>query len=146
MTKILKGDTSPAIQFVLAEGFNYTGATVEVVYQGARRLFTEVAAGDILRVEFTAEETAVMVLGAWPVTVRVRTASGRFFTVPTGGVKVLVSDDTEAVYPDGAVVISVHGGLFGIEGLPERYTDEDLKAKIGEIIRRLGGDNAEVEG
>lgn len=139
MTKILKGDTSPEIQFVLADGFDYAGATVEVIYQGARRHFTGVAAGDILRVHFTAEETAVMVLGAWPLTVRVKTAAGRFFTVPTGGVKALVSDDTEAVYPDGAVVISVHGGLFGIEGLPERYTDEDLKAKVDEIITLLGG-------
>lgn len=139
MIKILKGDTSPEIQFALADGFDYSGATVDVVYQGVRRSFAGVAAGDILRMHFSAEETAVMLLGAWPISVRVKTAAGRYYTVPTGDVKILVSDVIDDVYPDGAVVISVHLGLCGVECLPERYTDEDLKEKVNEIIKILGG-------
>lgn len=139
MNKILKGADSEEISFALADGFDYAGATVEVLYQGARRLFSGIAAGDILKVRFSAAETSAMVLGAWPVVVRVKTAAGGFFTVPTGGVRIAVTDVADEVCPGGAVAVTVHGGLHGVEGLPDRYTDEDLRAKIDEIISRLGG-------
>ena len=138
MTKILKGDTSPSVQLVLAEGFDYTGATVEVRYQGAVRTFTGRHAGETIAFSFSAEETAPMVLGAFPVTVRIATANGGFFTVDNGGVKIAVTDDPAEVWVDGVIAVDAHGMLYGITDLPAHYTDKDVVAKIREIMRRGG--------
>lgn len=139
MTRILKGDDSPLIRIALAEGFDYTGATVEVAYQGAKRTFGRVAAGDIVSFRFCAEETAPMLLGAWPVTVRVTTADGRAVTLTNGKVRIAVTDCADEIFDADPIGIDVRSGLFGIDGLPDRFTDEDVKAKLNEIIRRLGG-------
>lgn len=138
MTKILKGDTSPSVQLVLAEGFDYTGATVEVRYQGAVRTFTGRHAGETIAFSFSADETAPMVLGAFPVTVRIATANGGFFTVDNGGVKIAVTDDPAEVWVDGVIAVDAHGMLYGITDLPAHYTDKDVVAKIREIMRRGG--------
>ena len=138
MTKILKGDTSPSVQLVLAEGFDYTGATVEVRYQGAVRTYTGRHAGETIAFSFSADETAPMVLGAFPVTVRIATANGGFFTVDNGGVKIAVTDDPAEVWVDGVIAVDAHGMLYGITDLPAHYTDKDVVAKIREIMRRGG--------
>lgn len=138
MTKILKGDTSPVIALSLAEGFDYTGATVEVRYQGAVRKFGQVNAGDTVRFSFTAEETMPMAFGAHPVTVRIATANGGFFTVDSGGVMIEVTDDPAAVWVDGVIAVDAHGMLYGITDLPAHYTDKDVVAKIREILRKGG--------
>lgn len=143
MTKILKGDDSPLIRIALAEGFDFTGATVEVIYQGAKRSFTDVAAGETISFNFSAEETSPMLLGVWPVTVRVKTADDRLVTMTNVKVRIAVTDCADEVIEGDPIGIDIRCGLFGIDGLPERYTDEDVKAKLDEIIRRLGGN---VEG
>jgi hypothetical protein len=139
MTRILKGNTSPEIKLVLAEGFDYASATVEVEYQGARRKFSPVKAGDILRFRLEAKETAPMALGAWPVNVRVLRGDGAVHSVPTGGVKIMVCDCPDEVHEGGFIAVDVRGSLFGVEKLPERYTDEDVRRKINEIISLQGG-------
>lgn len=139
MTKILKGDDSPLIRIALAEGFDFTGATVEVIYQGAKRSFTDVAAGETVAFRFSREETASMLLGVWPVTVRVITPDGRMVTMTNVKVRIAVTDCADEVIEGKPIGIDIRCGLFGIDGLPDRYTDGDVKAKLDEIIRRLGG-------
>lgn len=138
MTTFLKGDTTAAITLALADGFDYSGKTVNLEYQGVRRTFTGCVAGGALTFAFAAEETAPMSLGAYPVRVWIE-GGGEVMTVHNADVKLRVTDCIADVHGGGAIYLDVHGGLHGIEGLPERFTDEDLRSKVNEIVRRLGG-------
>ena len=137
MIKILKGDTSADISFALADGFDYSGATVHVEYQGAVKTFTGCAAGDVLAFRFSADETAVMSLGSYPVVVRITNPSGIVKTIQNANTKICVTDDPAEV-SGGAIALDVRGMLYGIEDLPERWTEADLVAKLREIMRRGG--------
>ena len=137
MIKILKGDTSADISFALAEGFDYSGATVHVEYQGAVKTFTGCAAGDVLALRFSADETAVMSLGSYPVSVRITNPSGMVKTIQNANTKICVTDDPAEV-SGGAIALDVKGTLYGIEDLPERWTEADIVAKLREIMRRGG--------
>ena len=139
MTKFLKGDATAAITLALAEGFDYSGKTVHLEYQGARRSFSGVAAGGSLTFSFTAAETAPMSLGAFPVRVWLEDESGGTTTIRNADAKLCVTDSAADVHPGGAIYLDVRGGLYGLDGLPDRWNENDLKAKIDEIIRRLGG-------
>ena len=138
MTTILKGDTSKAITIALSDGFDYSGKTVVVEYQGVRRSFSNAAAGGSITFSFSAAETAPMSLGAYPVRVWIE-GGGEVLTAHNADVKLRVTDCIADVHGGGAIYLDVHGGLHGIEGLPERFTDEDLRSKVNEIVRRLGG-------
>ena len=138
MTTILKGDTSKAITIALSDGFDYSGKTVVVEYQGVRRSFSNAVAGGDITFSFAAEETAPMSLGTYPVRVWIE-GGGEVVTVHNADVKLCVTDCIADVHGGGAIYLDVHGGLHGIEGLPERYTDDDLRRKINEILRRGGG-------
>lgn len=137
MIKILKGDTSADISFALAEGFDYSGATVHVEYQGAVKTFTGCAAGDVLALRFSADETAVMSLGSYPVVVRITNPSGMVKTIQNATTKICVTDDPSEV-SGGVIALDVKGMLYGIEDLPERWTEADIVAKLREIMRRGG--------
>ena len=138
MTKILKGDTSAAISVALAEGFGYSAATVHVEYQGVRKDFRNCAAGDILTFTFSAEETAPMSIGTYPVRVWIE-AGGSVVTIENAKTKILVTDDPAEVSANGsAIVIDAKGCMYGIEDLPERWTEADIVAKLREIMRRGG--------
>lgn len=138
MTTILKGDTSAEISVVIAEGYDYSGATVEIEYQGATRRFTGVSAGDTVKYTLKAEETAVMALGAFPVHARVLGADGSVVTVSNKGAKIRVTDVPQEVHSEGVIAVDIRGGLYGISDLPARYTDKDIVAKIREILRKGG--------
>ena len=139
MTTFLKGDSSAEITLVLAEGCDYSGKTLYLSYQGALRVFPVIEAGGTVAFSFTAKETASMSLGAYPVRVWLKGEDGGTVTIHNGAVKLRVTDCVADVRSDEAMYLDVRGGLYGIEGLPERYTDEDLRRKIHEILRRLGG-------
>ena len=138
MITFLKGDTTAAITLALADGFDYSGKTVHLEYQGVRRTFTGCTAGGTLDFSFAAEETAPMSLGTYPVRAWIE-GGGEVVTVHNADVKLRVTDCIADVHGGGAIYLDVHGGLHGIEGLPERYTDDDLRRKINEILRRGGG-------
>jgi len=138
MTTILKGDTSAEISVVIAEGYDYSGATVEIEYQGATRRFTGVSAGETVKYTLKAEETAVMALGAFPVHARVLGADGSVVTVSNKGAKIRVTDVPQEVHSEGVIAVDIRGGLYGISDLPARYTDKDIVAKIREILRKGG--------
>ena len=114
MTTILKGDTSAEISVVIAEGYDYSGATVEIEYQGATRRFTGVSAGDTVKYTLKAEETAVMALGAFPVRARVLGADGSVVTVSNKGAKIRVTDVPQEVHSEGVIAVDIRGGLYGI--------------------------------
>jgi len=140
MTAFLKGDDTAIMTLALAEGFDYSGRTVCLEYQGVVRSFPDAAAGDVLSFAFTAGETAPMALGAYPVRVWIEGADGSHTTVHNSSVKFRVTDNPADVRTDGeAIYIDAQGSLHGIEGLPARWTESDLRAKVNEIIRRLGG-------
>ena len=139
MQRILKGDTSGQIALALADGYNYAGCVVEFRYQGVVRTFHNCEAGQTIQFNFTAAETAVMALGAFPVEVRLCTTDGRFFTVNNADVKIEVTDCVADVREGGMIVVEATSGLYGVDDLPERYTTKDVRNKINEIIARLGG-------
>ena len=139
MTNILKGDSSAEITLAVAQGCDYSGKTLHVEYQGARRSFFGVAAGGTVSFAFSAKETASMSLGAYPVRVWFRGEDGSIATIHNGAVKLRVTDCVADVRSDEAMYLDVRGGLHGLEGLPDRWNEHDLKEKIDEIIRRLGG-------
>ena len=139
MITFLKGDTTATITLALAEGFDYSNKTVCLEYQGVQLTFSSPIAGGSLIFCFTARETASMSLGAFPVRVWLEDENGNVTTIHNADVKMRVTDCIADVHSGGAIYLDVRGGLSGIDGLPERYTDEDLHNKINEILRRLGG-------
>ena len=140
MTKILKGEESAYISLKLQHNpdFQFIECNVEITYQGAKRRFSGITSGDIVNFRFTPEETASMLLGVWPVTVKVITVDGKVTTLANNNNRIEVTDCAEDVRSSDPIVADVNG-LFGIDGIPERYTDEDLRDKVNEIISRLGG-------
>ena len=138
MIKIFKGENSEPIHICVPGDCSFDKATVMVAYQGAVRVFAAVQPGDDLTVSFAADETAVMALGAYPVTVTVFGNDGDRRAVYSGGVKIAVTDCLAEVRNEGAIAIDIRGGLYGISDLPERYTDRDIVAKLREILKRGG--------
>lgn len=139
MTTILKGDTSKAITIALSDGFDYSGKTVVVEYQGVRRSFSNAAAGGSITFSFSAAETSPMTLGAFPLRVSIHGADGFSMTLKNADVKIRVTDCPADLTSDEVLAVVINGALHGMEGLGERWTDADAKSKINEIIRRLGG-------
>jgi len=140
MITFLKGDTTAAITLAFAEEGDFSSKTVWLEYQCVRRSFSGVAASDTLTFSFSAEETAPMSLGAYPVRIwLVDDATGDVTTIHNAAVKFRVTDSAAEVHGGGAINLDVRGGLHGIDGLPERWNESDLRGKINEIIRRLGG-------
>ena len=133
IARIKKDDT------VIVTSGTSAGKTGVVEYQGARRAGSGVVAGGSVAFSFTARETAAMSLGVYPVRVWIEGPGGVVTTAHNAKVRICVSDNPDDVHGGGAIYLDVIGSLHDIEGLPARYTDEDLKAKVDEIIRRLGG-------
>ena len=139
MTTILKGDTSQAITIALSDGFDYSGKTVVVEYQGVCRSFSNAAAGGSITFSFSAAETSPMTLGAFPLRVSIHGADGFSMTLKNADVKIRVTDCPADLTSDEVLAVVINGALHGMEGLGDRWTDADAKSKINEIIRRLGG-------
>ena len=139
MITILKGDTSAPITVALAAGYDYSGRTVNVSYQGVTRAFRDVQDGDALSFMFSAEETAPMAVGTWPVQVFITDDNGGFTKVKNSGkVRIRVTDDPSEVYAGDVIAVGGTGLLYGLKDLPERYTDKDVVNKLREILRRGG--------
>ena len=113
MTTFLKGNTTAAITLALADGYDYSGKTVNLEYQGVRRTFTGCVAGGTLDFSFAAEETASMSLGAYPVRVWIE-GGGEIVTVHNADVKLKVTDCIADVHGGSAIYLDLHGWLHGI--------------------------------
>ena len=139
MVVFLKGDRTAEITLALAQGFDYSGKTVHLEYQGVRRSFPSPVAGGTVSFSFSAAETAPMSLGAYPVRVWLEDAQGEKTTIHNSAVKFRVTNCATDLHAESAIYLDVRGGLYGIDGLPPRFTENDLRGKINEILRRLGG-------
>lgn len=137
MNSILKGDSSGAINIVLQQGYDYTGATIHVEFCGVLRSFAGKQAGDVIQLAYDAEETRMMPLGAWPVKISL-VRNGMIATVRCAGLNIRVTDDPTQVYTNGVITIDAKGLLYGITDLPATYTDKNIVAKIREILIRGG--------
>lgn len=146
MLTIFKGSKSPETAIAIAAGHNYTNAKLVAEYQSARREFTNLAAGQIVRVAFSSQETERFAMGTYPMRVALVDADGVETDIGGTSVRIRVTDDPNEVTNGVALVLSTPGaecggstGLAGVEGLPEQFTDNQLRAKLNEVIGKLGG-------
>ncbi len=137
---ILQGDDSGAITIALADGHTYDGATLVVVFNGVSRQYTNLTAGGSVSLVFTAEETAGMPLGTAPLLMRLVGANGGVETVGNAAARIKVTDCVAEVSAGGSFAVTPGGNpLEGVAGLGTRYTGDQLRAKINEVIAKLGG-------
>lgn len=138
MTAILRGDTADAISVAIDPNAAFDFATLTLDYQSVSRTIPCIRPGDVVQLRFTADETRTFALGAFPLAVTLRTPDATL-TQSNAALQVLTTDDLSRVRSSAAVVIAADGALRGVEGLPDRYTPNDLRRKLNEVIRRLGG-------
>ena len=137
---ILQGDSSGEVTISLAQGHNYEGATLVVVFNGVSRQYTNLTAGGSVVLAFTADETAGMPLGTALVNMRLVGANGGVETVGNADARIKVTDCVAEVNAGGSFAVTPGGNpLDGVEGLGTRYTGDQLRAKINEVIAKLGG-------
>lgn len=137
MFTIMKGDDSGILRISLAEDAAIRNAEVSLDYQGIRRTFAGASAGDALEVSYTAAETAPLSVGVWPATLRIVDRSGSARTLSTD-IRIRVTDDPAAVSGGTSVAVATTG-LAGVDGIAASYTIADIRRKVNEIVRRLGG-------
>ena len=137
---ILKGDDSGDVTITLADGHNYEGATLVVVFNGVTREFANLTAGGEVSLAFTADETAGMPLGTGLVLMRLIGPTGAVETVGNADARIKVTDCVAEVNAgDSFAVTPGVSPLADVEGLGTRYTGDQLRAKINEVIAKLGG-------
>ena len=137
---ILQGDSSGEVTISLAQGHSYEGATLVVVFNGVSRQYTNLTAGGSVVLAFTADETAGMPLGTALVNMRLVGANGGVETVGNADARIKVTDCVAEVNAGGSFAVTPGGNpLDGVEGLGTRYTGDQLRAKINEVIAKLGG-------
>ena len=105
MNTFLKGDATEEMPLSLAEGFDYSGKVVYLEYQGVKRSFSHVAAGDVLTFSFTAEETAPMSLGTYPVRVWIEDADGSSQAIHNATLKLRVTNNPADIRMGSAIYI-----------------------------------------
>lgn len=132
MPVILKGDTSARISFVLTDNFSYEGYSLRVDFHHVSYVIYDLKAGSTVSVQYTAEDTSRFPLGTGLMTLTLENEEGVRRTLPVERVK--VTDAPAEVY-DGAIIIDP--GVAKVEELPERFTDNDVRSKINQILSFL---------
>ena len=132
MPVILKGDTSARISFVLTDNFSYEGYSLRVDFHHVSYVIYDLKAGSTVSVQYTAEDTSRFPLGTGLMTLTLENEAGVRRTLPVERVK--VTDAPAEVY-DGAIIIDP--GVAKVEELPERFTDNDVRSKINQILSFL---------
>lgn len=138
---ILKGCSAGGITLTLpASGFDPSGYTLAVSFNGVTRLFDNLVAGGSVELSYTAEETASFPVGTARAFLMLTNAGGDVMSLPWVKFKVTDSrDEYAASSPTTTIDVDVRGALAEVAALPERWKDSDLRAKINEIIAKLGG-------
>ena len=129
MPVILKGDTSARISFSLTDNFSYEGYSLRVDFHHVSYVIYDLKAGSTVSVQYTAEDTSRFPLGTGLMTLTLENEEGTRRTLPVERVK--VTDAPAEVY-DGAIIIDP--GMAKVEDLPERFTDNDVRSKINQIL------------
>lgn len=143
MVVIHKGSKSATFAVGIDEGLALSSSRIVIKYQGARRDFSRLDPSEEVGVfSFQASETANFALGTYPLEVYY-VVDGEECRAGLQDTLVRVTDIPSEATGFATIVVArpqnTSGALAGIEELPTEFTDEDVRAKIGEIIRRLGG-------
>ena len=127
-----KGDQRLALTFA-APDVDFTGCTAEIEFLGQRRTFAQVTNGGRLAFSFSADETRGMRCGVWPVTIRLRDASGRVRTVDNTQ-RIKVTNDVNEAYADTEQELSVALSSGGV-AMPEipASLDVDSADSVGQF-------------
>ena len=133
-----KGDQRLALTFA-APDVDFTGCTAEIEFLGQRRTFAQVTDGGRLAFSFSADETRGMRCGVWPVTIRLRDASGRVRTVDNTQ-RIKVTSDVNEAYADAEQELSVALRSGGV-ALPEIPAELNVEASdsVGDFKRKYNG-------
>lgn len=126
---ILKGDTSAKISLNVADGWDYTGVALDVEFCGVVKTIVEPVAGSVIDVVYAADDTARFPLGTHKVIMTLRGEGGERSTLPWGKIK--VTDAPAEVYD---CAITIDPGIAFVDELPERFTENDMRTKINQIL------------
>ena len=159
MVKIFSGDDTDfkddqrlALTFS-APDVDFTGCTAELEFLGQKRTFANLASGGKLSFAFSADETRGMKPGIWPVTIRLRDASGRIRTIDNTQ-RIKVTANVNEAYADAEQEIAVAvvpGSGSGGASLPEIPADLNaladdsiggFKTKFNRLLEVLRGASA----
>lgn len=136
---ILKANTSAEIALALAADADVEGKTLTASFCGVMRTYAGLHPGDTLVLSFDAEETATFPLGTSRVFfVMSDDSSGEVYALPWAKIKVTDSP-TEVSEANAEIAIAPRGALAGVEPIGTRWNESDMRDKVNEIIRRLGG-------
>ena len=137
---ILKGCTSQQIALALPADFDPAGWKLHVSFNGVMRSFDNLAAGGMINLQFSADETAAFPVGTERVLFVLSNSEGHVAELPWAKIKVTDSrDEYAAAINSSTLQVEVKDALIGVAALPPRWTEDDMRTKINEIIARLGG-------